>query len=391
MGIEYINNKHARLVVSYGSGKNRVRRVKRITYKNKTDAKKQYDAFVKDVERNFNVDRDLTVSDLLDWYITRFEKNNGKETTVRAYKTASKPIKAFFKGIKAHEVSLHMIDSFVASEAEIRSPKTIKNEISLLNSTYKAAIRRRMLNNNPCEYATVPKQTKPQIDILTLDDMRLFVAALDDAVIDFKVMCELALFCGLRKSEIYGLYSDEVGESVRISRVRHHIKGKDIIQPPKTQTSARTIAVPAFILDDIKLMQEEQKKRPNECEYLIRNQWGEPPASYWCDKNIHKLIEEHNLPHITMHGLRHTYASMLIAEGFPVSEVSAQLGHASVDITLRFYTHLFTKATTASKRISESINNKWAPKRHQDKEKSPESVETPSLASGADERIRTPR
>ena len=139
MGIEYLDNKHARLVVSYGSGKNRVRRVKRITYKNKTDAKKQYDAFVKDVERNFNVDRDLTVSDLLDWYITRFEKNNGKETTVRAYKTASKPIKAFFKGIKAHEVSLHMIDSFVASEAEIRSPKTMKNELSLLNSTYKAA------------------------------------------------------------------------------------------------------------------------------------------------------------------------------------------------------------------------------------------------------------
>ena len=92
-----------------------------------------------------------------------------------------------------------------------------------------------------------------------------------------------------------------------------------------------------------------------------------------------------------MHGLRHTYASMLIAEGFPVTEVSAQLGHASVDITLRYYAHLFATATTASKRISESINNKWAPKRHQDKEKSPESVETPSPIVGADERIRTPR
>jgi len=197
------------------------------------------------------------------------------------------------------------------------------------------------------------------------------------------------LFCGLRKSEIYGLYSDEVGESVTISRVRHHIKNKDIIQTPKTQTSARTIAVPAFILDDIRQMQEEQKTRPNECEFLIRNQWGEPPSSYWCDKYMHKLIEENGLPHVTMHGLRHTYASMLIAEGYPVSEVSAQLGHASVDITLRVYTHLFTRATTASKRISEDINKKWAPKRHQSNEKEANFSEKSASPIGADERIRT--
>ncbi len=389
MGIEYIDKTHARLVVSYGSKQNRVRRVKRITYRNKTDAKKQYDEFRDEVMRTFNVDRDMTVEGLLNWYIDRFEKNNGKETTVRAYRTSSKPIISFFKGINAHEVTLHMIDAFIASEADIRSPKSIKNEISILNSSYKAAIRRGMLNQNPCEYCEIPKQSKPQIDILTLDQMRQFVDALDNTVIDFKVMCELALFCGLRKSEIYGLHSDEVTESVTISRVRHHIKNKDIIQTPKTLTSARTIAVPAFILDDIEKMQEEQKSRPNECEFLIRNQWGEPPSSYWCDKYMHKLIEENNLPHITMHGLRHTYASMLISEGYPVSEVSAQLGHASVDITLRVYTHLFTKATTASRRISDDINQKWAPKRHQKEKDASDFVENPMRSSGADERIRT--
>jgi len=173
--------------------------------------------------------------------------------------------------------------------------------------------------------------------------------------------------------------------------VRHHIKGKDIIQTPKTQTSARTIAVPSFILDDIKLMQEDQKTRPNECEYLIRNMWGEPPSSYWCDKYMHKLVDEHDLPPVTMHGLRHTYASMLIAEGFPVTEVSAQLGHASVDITLRYYAHLFASATTASKRISEAINQQWAPKRHQNSKEKADFVDKSASTVGADERIRTLR
>ena len=391
MGIEYIDNKHARLVVSYGSGKNRVRRVKRITYKNKTDAKNQYTTFCGEVAKSFNVDRDMSVEELLNWHIDKYEKNNGKETTVRAYRTNAKPIISFFKGIKAHDVSLHMIDSFVASEIEIRAPKTIKNEISLLKSTYKDAIRRGIMNHNPCEYATIPKQVKPKITFMTTDEMRLFIDALKTTNPDFKVMCELALFCGLRKSEIYGLYSNEVTDSVTVKRVRHHIKGKDIIQTPKSETSTRTLAVPSFILDDIKLMQEDQKTRPNKCEYLIRNKWGEPPSSYWCDKYMHKLVDGNNLKPITMHGLRHTYASMLIAEGFSVTEVSAQMGHSSVDITLRYYAHLFAKATTVSKAIAERLNDKWAPKRHQNKEKSPESVETPSSVVGADERIRTPR
>lgn len=389
MSIEYLDKNHARLVFSIGSGKNRVRKVKRITYRNKTDLKNQHEDFINEVKKNFNVDKSLSVEELLDWYIKMFKRNGGKETTIRAYQTSSKPIIAFFKGFKACDITLHMIDNFIASEAEIRSPKTIKNEISLLSSTYKQAIRRGMLNHNPCEYAILPKQIKPQIETLTLDGVYDFVAALDSTDLDFKVMCELALFCGLRKSEIYGLHSDEVGESVTIKRVRHHIHGKDIVQTPKTKTSARTIAVPAFILEDIKLLQKDQQSRPNECNYLIRNQWGEPPASFWCDKHMNQFIEENNLPHVTMHGLRHTYASMLISEGVPISEVSAQLGHASVDITLRTYAHLFTQATTASKAISESINKKWAPKRHQDNKKRRQSVETPTDISGADERIRT--
>ena len=387
--IKYIDKTHAKLIVSTGSGKDRTRRTKNITYKNKRDAKNQYDEFEKKVKGERTINTDLTVEGLLTWYIERFKMNGGKDTTARAYGIAKKPIIAHFKDVKAKDVQLLDVERFVASEVKIRSPKTIKNEISLLSSAYKQAIRRGMLKENPCEYATIPRQVKPKIDILTNDEIRLFLAALDSALPDFKVMCELALFCGLRKSEILGLHSNDVGNTVTINKVRHHMDGKDIIQTPKTQTSNRTLAVPAFILDDIKMLQEDQKSRPGECEYLIRNKWGEPPGAAWCDKQMQKLIEEKNLTHITMHGLRHTYASMLIANGVPVSEVSAQLGHASVDITLRVYTHLFTEATTASKAISDAINRKWAPKGHLSDNEKALSAENSRLLSGADERIRT--
>ena len=278
---------------------------------------------------------------------------------------AKSAIVKYFKQEKAKDITLYNVDRFITSEAKIHAPKTIKNELSLLSSAFKMAVRQGMLITNPCEYAVTPRQIKPEIQILRDHEIIKFVRSLDSASLDFKVACELALFCGLRKSEIMGLHSDEVSSTVTISRVRQHIK------TPKTATSYRILSVPAFILDDIKLLHEDQKTRPSECDYLIRNAWGEPPGNAWCDKHMRKLKAENDVPDITMHGLRHTYASMLIKDGVPVSEVSAQLGHASVDITLRVYTHLFTEASTASKAISDAINAKWAPNGHPQSEKKP--------------------
>lgn len=372
--IQYIDRKTAKLIVSYGSGKSRTRRTKKITYKNKRDAKRQYDEFVEQVKAERTIDKELTVEKLLDWYITRFELNGGKATTVRAYKVAKSAIVKYFKQEKAKDISLYGVERFIASETKIHAPKTIKNELSLLSSAYKQAVRQGMLNANPCEYAVTPRLQRKEMRILKEDEIKDFLHKLDSTPIDFKVMCELALFCGLRKSEILGLYSDEVGNTVTISRVRQHINGKDVIQTPKTATSNRTLAVPAFILKDIEKLHESQKHRAAQCQYLIRNAWGEPTGNAWCDKYMRKLKAG-----ITMHGLRHTYASMLIKDGVPVSEVSAQLGHASTDITLRVYTHLFTEASTASKAISDAINAKWAPEGHPNNDETAESVENTAV------------
>lgn len=372
--IQYIDRKTAKLIVSFGSGENRTRRTKKITYKNKRDAKRQYDEFEEQVKRERTIDKELTVEKLLEWYIMRFQLNGGKETTIRAYKVAKSAIVKYFKQQKAKDVTLYTVEKFVASETKIHAPKTIKNELSLLSSAYKQAVRQGMLNTNPCEYAVTPRLIRKEKRILKEDEIKDFMLKLDGAPIDFKVACELALFCGLRKSEIMGLYSDEVGNTITISRVRQHINGKDIIQTPKTATSNRTLAVPQFILKDIEKLHEDQKKRLTECRYLIRNAWGEAPGNAWCDKQMRKLKAG-----ITMHGLRHTYASMLIKDGVPVSEVSAQLGHASTDITLRIYTHLFTEASTASKAISDAINAKWAPEGHPNDDETAEPVENTAV------------
>ena len=365
MGIEYIDKQHAKLVVTKGSGSSRERKVKRITYLNKKDAKRQYDDFERAV--SYNVDSKLTVEQLLDWYIQLFDANGGKRTTVVGYKTSEKRINHLLGRRRCCEVLLYDIAHFVSGEAKIYKPKTIKNDLSLLNSAYKEAIRHGFLESNPCEYAKAPKQSKPRIEVLSDTSIELFLHQLEDAPLDFKVMCELALFCGLRRSEILGLLKEDVSSTVTINKVRHRLNGRDIVASPKTSSSIRTLAVPRFIQSDVSRLIYEQQERAVESEYLILNGFGEPVSPHWVTKNMKLVTEDANLPNVTFHGLRHTCASMMIAKGVPVSEVSAQLGHSSIDITLRTYTHLFTDASTASKRIAGIMEGLVAPNGHQNK------------------------
>mgnify|MGYP003290531216 CR=1 FL=1 len=239
--IEQKSRNKFRLIVSTkdDNGK-RTRRTKTVECSGKREAQRLYAEFEKEIHaKRLN---GYTVKDLIDAYIGRFEKNGGKETTIRAYRCASKPIISAIGERNAEELTLAQVERFISAETKIRSPKSIKNEVSLISSAYKYGIKAGIVTHNPCVDATIPKQIKPDIDTLNEETIHAFIRALDSTVIDFKVACELALFCGLRRSEILGLLKSDIKDGqVTISKVRHHINGVDIIQTPKTKTSTRVL------------------------------------------------------------------------------------------------------------------------------------------------------
>ena len=76
-------------------------------------------------------------------------------------------------------------------------------------------------------------------------------------------------------------------------------------------------------------------------------------------KQMHIFTAEHGLPDVTLHGLRHTYASMLIASGkFDIAEISAALGHSNITTTLNVYAHMFDSRKKSQERISEYLSAK---------------------------------
>ena len=368
MAIKYLSRKKAKLIVSTGSESrgNRKFYTRTVEIKGKKDAEAQYKAF--EAECGVASMENETVGELLDMYIDMQRIKGLKETTLRGYESYAKRLKSRFKGIKAKDLTPYQIEKFIASAVKgdaksgypkKASPKTIKGYISLLSSAYKMAIRNKMLTINPCDAVIIPKQKKPEITVLTKDDVQAFVDALDDTTLDLRVVYELALFCGLRRSEIMGLMNDDVNvlwKTIRVVRTRHRINCEDVIQDTKTERSRAIVSVPEFVMYDIvRLMKEHEEDPYIENPFLIQYA-SEPMRPDYAKRKIKEFTAEHGLPDVTLHGLRHTFASMLNASGeFDIAEISAALRHSDIGTTLNIYTHLFEDATKSSRRIADHM------------------------------------
>ena len=74
--------------------------------------------------------------------------------------------------------------------------------------------------------------------------------------------------------------------------------------------------------------------------------------------HITRIEKNNNLPLITVHGLRHTFASMLNSEGIDIARISAELGHSNITTTLNVYTHVFGGTSASSRGIADALNKK---------------------------------
>lgn len=163
---------------------------------------------------------------------------------------------------------------------------------------------------------------------------------------------------GLRRGEIFGLQWADIerhgGSGGRI-RVRRSVSGGKVTLP-KTVNSERTVDVPASVLAALDCHRADCAV---ESEWIFPSKTGETPLDpdNWYKRRFKKLREAAGLrPSVTLHPLRHTYASILIRQGENPKYVSVQMGHASVAFTLDVYGHLFqSQSSEAMTRLEAAI------------------------------------
>lgn len=359
--IKEVGKNKYRFIVSVGGRDDRRRFTKTITHKGGKKALQalydEYEAECRDMPST-----EITVRQLLEAYIAHMEVLGRKQTTIRGYRIASERLYPLIGEILARNLTTAQLEEKIALMARNGlGAKTIKNSIGLLSAAYKHSIYIGQLKENPCVRATLPKGQPREVRIFFANEIKDFLAAIQDVDLNEKVAYELALFLGLRRSEILGLKEsdvDIVNGLISIHSTRHRVDGEDVDQDTKTRQSTRVLALPNVLLIDLARLLQIHREFPYEkVDYLIQDGFGNAINPQTLSSRLVRLEDDKGLPHVTLHGLRHTYASLLHSKGVDMAMISRELGHSNLATTMNIYTHILQSATNASRGIANTIDS----------------------------------
>jgi integrase len=231
------------------------------------------------------------------------------------------------------------------------SAKTIKNVHGCLSAALEQAKADGKIASNPCEFVKLPKLVQKEINALSVPQMS---ALLDAAAGDeYEQVIYVCLFCGLRKGEALGLSwkqvdfeKNRITISQQLQRLTLKNGGYSIVSGTKNG-KCRYIDAPAFVMDVFKDVQRQQllnrikagKAWCNEWDLVFTNDLGEHLQMVTMHKHFKKIAAAAGVPDARIHDLRHSFATLSLANGDDVKTVQDNLGHATAAFTLQKYIH----------------------------------------------------
>ena len=233
------------------------------------------------------------------------------------------------------------------------SGKTILEHHRLLRAMLHRAVYWQLIVSNPAERVQPPRAKKPKRRSYDDEQTKILLENLEKLTVEdtkYKVAIILTIFTVVRLGELMGLEWQDVDFKngiISINRSSQYLSDMGVFtKVPKTESSIREIAIPEFIislLEEYKLWYEEQKSLYGELwtnsDRLFVQADGKPMPPSSISKWFVKYVGTIGLPVINFHGLRHTNASLLVAQNIDIAIVSARLGHAQISTTLDFYVH----------------------------------------------------
>ena len=259
--------------------------------------------------------------------------------------------------IRLDAVTAKHIQDYYTYELEVRhvSANTVKHRHANIHKALSYAYKTDMIQTNPADKVELPRIEKYSGNVYSQKQLEELFNIFKGDPAEFGVVT--AAFYGLRRSEVLGLKWDAVDFEKKTITIKHtiqevQINGKIQIvacDRTKTKSSCRTLPLVApyeEILLRMKASQAENRKLCGSCyctdylDYIYVNEIGEIIKPGYLSAHFVAVLEGHNMPHIRFHDLRHSCATLLFAQGVPMKEIQAWLGHSTIGTTANIYTHL---------------------------------------------------
>lgn len=247
-------------------------------------------------------------------------------------------------------------------------PNTVIHYHAIIHSALKYAVKTDMLVQNVADKVDRPKKNSFQPVFLSAEEMQKMFEALRGTKLELPVL--VAAFYGFRRGEVLGLKWDAIDfECGTISVIRTvttiTVDGKQTEieqQSAKTKSSLRTLLLIGSFRDyfqKVKEAQELNKKVCGNCYnyeydgYVFVNELGERMRPNYLTEYFPKYIAKHGMPKMRFHDLRHSCASLLLANGVPLKQIQEWLGHSDFSTTANIYAHLDYRSKISSAQAME--------------------------------------
>ena len=231
---------------------------------------------------------------------------------------------------------------------------TAQRHHSFLHLAFKQAVKRGILNSNPCDRADRPKANQYIGTYYNVHEIQQLLNCLNDDPMRMAVI--LASYYGLRRSEVLGLKWDAIDFVENKIYIRHKIienkndgyklEGLDVM---KNKSSYRSLPLIAAVRDAL----IEEKKKQESLQRLLRGAYNSKYTDYICvdaagnllkpqyvTEHFKIILTKNNLKIIRFHDLRHSCASMLLANKVPMKYIQEWLGHSDMSTTANIYSHV---------------------------------------------------
>lgn len=211
------------------------------------------------------------------------------------------------------------------------------------------------IEKNPSQYAVKPKLQEKIKKLPDYETTLRLANCLESEPIKYKAIFLLFLYSGMRKGELLGLEWEDIdfdNETINIERASQYISHMGVLTvTPKNKHSERVIKLPSIIfnlLRELRVWQSEERlmlgSKWNNSDRLFTTWNGKPMNPSSVNKWFTDFLKRNDLPHMTIHELRHLNASIMIMQLTPVTEVQGRLGHAKASTTMSIYAHAIKSA-----------------------------------------------
>lgn len=251
----------------------------------------------------------------------------------------------------------------------VLGPRTVGHIRATLRGALAVAMEWYDLDRNVAALAKPPRAPKKEMRSLTPDEARAYLeAAKSDRL---NALFTVAVALGLRQAEILGLgweHVDLAAGTLEVRRQLQRIDGKLVLVETKTEDGARPLLLPAVAIAALRRHQALQDKERRaagdqwqETGLVFTTSVGTPVDARNVIRRHHAILKAAGVPRLRFHDLRHSAATLLLAQGVSPKYISQLLGHKQVAFTMQTYMHVIEEVQQQTADTMDAILNPVAP------------------------------